>query len=149
MKVRFSLVLTWAFFGIAPLAFSLTPPLPTETLQRESDLVVEAEAQPPIRCLALVESNKCSDIFRYEIPLKVGKVIKGKAKPGEIIQVNFVHYDYGKSHCVGDQGPLILPGEAGTFYLKESAPGILSPFHWSAVQSTRSGAGALPVCPKK
>src|SRR5437867_2447997 len=128
MKSILSLLLSLFILGITTQSFALTPPLPPEMLQSDSDLIVEAVAQKPIRCLALVDSNKCSDIYRYQIPLKVEKVMKGKAKPGDTIQVTFLHYDYEKSRCVGDQGPLLLPDESGTFFLKASEKGSYDSF---------------------
>src|SRR5262249_26133085 len=147
MKFNQTFLLTFILL-YSSQAFALTPPLPPEILKSDSDLIVEAVAQTPIQCLALVDSNKCSDIYRYQIPLKIQKVTKGKAKPGDTIQITFVQYDYSKSHCVGGQGPLILPGETGTFYLKASSDGVYNSFHWSAVKANKPGSGALPTCKK-
>jgi len=147
MKTILGTLLWLLILGATNSSFGLTPPLSPEMLQSDSDLVVDAVAQKPISCLALVDSNQCSDIYRYQIPLKIEKVMKGKAKPGDTIQVTFLHYDYSKSHCVGDQGPSILPEETGTFYLKAGEQGGYTSFHWSAVKSTHSGTGALPACP--
>lgn len=149
MRKILSSLFGFFLWGVSAPLFALTPPLTPEVLQSDSNLIVEAVAQSPIQCLTLVDSNKCSDIYRYQIPLKIEKVLKGKAKPGDTILITFLHYDYEKSHCSGDQGPLILPGETGTFYLQAGEKGSYNSFHWSAVKSTRSGTGSLPACPKK
>jgi hypothetical protein len=49
---------------------------------------------------------------------------------------------------VGNQGPTILPGETGTFYLKANKDGSYDAFHWSAVKAETPGSGELPACPK-
>jgi len=127
-------------------AQALSPPLSSEQLEKDSDLIVEGEALESIRCMEKVESNRCSDVYRYEIPVVIRRVLKGKFKAGEKITVSYLHYDYGKSDCVGDQGPVILPGQEGLFYLRSQSEKVYDAFHWSAVKTTRPGAGFLPKC---
>lgn len=134
------------FYLISTPAQALSPPLSSEQLEKDSDLIVESEALQSIRCLEKVESNRCSDVYRYEIPVVIRKVLKGKFKAGEKITVTFIHYDYGKSGCVGDQGPIILPGLEGLFYLRSQSEKVYNAFHWSAVKTARPGSGSLPKC---
>lgn len=133
-------------FLMSANAFALTPPLAPEELLQRSDLVVEGVAQSPVRCLKRVDSNQCADIYRYQIPVKVSKVIKGTAKSGDLVPVTFQRWDYSKSKCVGDQGPNLLPDTGGTFYLKQGPEGTFDAFHWSAVKATQPGNGSLPLC---
>ncbi len=146
MKKLLLLMITLSACFWVGQATALTPPLSPETLQREADLVVEGEVTGPMECQALVEKTNCADVFRYLAPLKVSKVTKGTAKPGETLKISFVHYNYGKSNCVGDQGPDVKVGQAGTYYLKKTALGNWDLWHWSAVTPKRPGSGELPSC---
>jgi hypothetical protein len=127
-------------------AQALTPPLSPDVLQNEATLVVEGKITGPIQCLSRIEQSKCADVYRYTTPLQVTKVLKGEAKPGDVLTVNFVHYDYGKSECVGDQGPAVQNTQQGTYYLKKDGKDGYSLWHWSAVKVKAAGMGDLPAC---
>ncbi len=132
-------------FSSSPL-FSLTPPIPKETLQNKADLIVEGEVGAPIECFGKIEKEKCYDRISYKVPLKIKKILKGK-ETAKTITVTFFQNDYSKSRCVGDQGANLISGDQGIYYLKKSASeNSFTPLHWSAVILSVHGTALLPEC---
>ncbi len=126
--------------------FSLTPPIPKETVQNQADLIVEGEVGAPIECFGKIEKEKCYDRVNYKVPLKIKKVLKGK-ETAKKITVTFFQNDYSKTRCVGDQGAKLISGDQGIYYLKKSASeNSFTPLHWSAVVLSVHGTGSLPEC---
>ena len=147
MRKTFSFLAIVTAWALVSPAHALTPPLSPEVLQKEADLIVEGEVLGPIYCEARIEQTSCADVYRYYVPLEIKKILKGDANVGEILRLNFVHYDYSKSQCVGDQGPTVQDKQRGAYYLKKIGPGNYNLWHWSAVKVKTAGKGDLPKCP--
>lgn len=146
MRVLFVLFFTYLYL-FCPLAFALTPPLSPAQLQEEADLIVEGRVEAPIKCLGLLEKNNCSDKLKFSVPMKIVKLFKGKGRPGETIGILFYYYDYGKSHCVGDQAAILHSGDEGKYFLTKNSDGTYTPVHWSGAKVAKPGEGSLPTCP--
>ena len=146
----FSKKTSFAFFVLFLLLSlklqALTPPLPAGELLEDSDLVVEGEVMGEVKCTGKTSENKCYNRYDYETELTISKVIKGKAKKKQKIEVHFYHNDYSKSKCVGDQGAALYQGDVGSFYLKKSDQGYYYPFHWTAVELKTHGNIPWPSC---
>jgi len=142
-KLKLFLIL---FLFHSTSVWALTPPLSPDALKENADLIVEGKIDMPVKCLKKTESNKCFDQFDYKTTLKISAVLKGTAKVGEKISVEFYHNDYSKSNCVGDQGATLHTGDEGTFYLKKNGEGFYTPLHWSAVILKTKGNGAWEKC---
>ncbi len=142
-KYKFFLIV---FLFYSASTWSLTPPLSPDTLKENADLIVEGKINTPVKCLKKTENNKCFNQFDYKTSLQISAVLKGVAKVGEKISVEFYHNDYSKSQCVGDQGATLHTGDEGTFYLKKNAEGIYTPLHWSAVFLKVKGNGVWEKC---
>ena len=143
MKRIILIVMVLAWSGEA---LSLTPPLTPQVLRKAADLIVEGKVVSPLMCVSRIEQTPCFDMYRYAASIEVEKNLKGDAKVGKILRINWVHYDYGKSHCVGDQGPEVQQDQSGTYYLKRQEGGNYELWHWSAVKEKQAGTGGLPAC---
>lgn len=126
-------------------AHALTPPWEDSELESAADLIVEGTIGAPIRCVSPPERFANGTIGRYAVPLKIAKIEKGKAKPGDNVVLQFMHYFY-KPGYTGDQDALPMPGETAKYYLRRSTGGQVHIVHWSGVKIITPGSGTLPKC---
>lgn len=125
-------------------AWSLTPPIDSETLYKEADLVIRGEVVD-VKCApGGYEQNRCRTVTSYEAIVHVNTVERGRW-PGKTIPVRFRDIQYVKG-CVGDADHVSRIGEHAFYYLISRGDGTWAPINWSAVDVKWPGQGPLPFC---